>query len=229
MLEFSNVSKKYENGVNALYNVTFRIEQGEFVYIIGPTGSGKSTILRLINGETVPTTGTVHLDEIDVGALKRSQLPRYRQNLGVVFQENRLLPEKTVFENVYFALEVINMDKIKARQRVREVLNLVGLDDKADSFPRNLSGGQAQRCNIARAIANTPRLLVCDEPTGNLDPMMSREIVQLLAKINKEENTTILMVTHDDNIVNTFRKRTLVIENGYITLDSIEGGYRHHE
>ncbi len=229
MLEFKDVSKKYPNGVNALYNVTFNIKQGEFVYIIGPTGSGKSTVLKLINGEILPSSGTIMLDNINVGKLKRSQLPKYRQNLGVVFQENRLLPEKTVFENVYFALEVINMDKIKARQRVREVLNLVALDDKANSFPRNLSGGQQQRCNIARAIANNPKLLVCDEPTGNLDPAMSREIVHLLGKINKEEGTTILMVTHDDNIVNEFRKRTFVIENGYITLDSIEGGYRQHE
>ena len=229
MLEFTDVSYKYRNGVNALYDINLKIESGEFVYIIGPTGSGKSTMLKLINSEIVPNKGKIMLDNINVGALKNRKVSRYRQNLGVIFQEYRLLPEKTVFENVYFAMEVLNKDMTKARQRVREVLNLVGLDDKAASYPRELSGGQQQRVAIARAIANKPKLLVCDEPTGNLDPAMSKEIIHLLGKINKEEGTTVLMVSHDMNVVNTYRKRTIVLENGHIAADLVEGGYHSHE
>ena len=229
MLEFKEVSKTYKNGTNALYDINMKIEDGEFVYIIGPTGSGKSTMLKIINGEEIPTKGDVILDNINVGKLKNRKVAKYRQNLGVVFQEYRLLPEKTVFENVYFALEVINANVTKARQRVREVLNLVGLDDKALSFPRELSGGQQQRVAIARAIANKPKILICDEPTGNLDPGMSREIIHLLGKINKEEGTTVLMVSHDMNVVNQYRKRTIVLENGHIVADLIEGGYHSHE
>ncbi len=229
MLEFKEVSKTYKNGTNALYDINMKIEDGEFVYIIGPTGSGKSTMLKIINGEEIPTKGDVILDNINVGKLKNRKVAKYRQNLGVIFQEYRLLPEKTVFENVYFALEVINANVTKARQRVREVLNLVGLDDKALSFPRELSGGQQQRVAIARAIANKPKILICDEPTGNLDPGMSREIIHLLGKINKEEGTTVLMVSHDMNVVNQYRKRTIVLENGHIVADLIEGGYHSHE
>lgn len=229
MLEFKEVSKTYKNGTNALYDINMKIEDGEFVYIIGPTGSGKSTMLKIINGEEIPTKGDVILDNINVGELKNRKVAKYRQNLGVIFQEYRLLPEKTVFENVYFALEVINANVTKARQRVREVLNLVGLDDKALSFPRELSGGQQQRVAIARAIANKPKILICDEPTGNLDPGMSREIIHLLGKINKEEGTTVLMVSHDMNVVNQYRKRTIVLENGHIVADLIEGGYHSHE
>ncbi len=229
MLEFKEVSKTYKNGTNALYDINMKIETGEFVYIIGPTGSGKSTMLKIINGEEIPTKGEVILDDINVGALKNRKVAKYRQNLGVIFQEYRLLPEKTVFENVYFALEVINANVKEARHRVREVLNLVGLDDKALSFPRELSGGQQQRVAIARAIANKPKILICDEPTGNLDPGMSREIIHLLGKINKELGTTILMVSHDMNVVNQYRKRTIVLENGHIVADLIEGGYHSHE
>jgi len=229
LLEFKEVSKTYKNGTNALYDINMKIETGEFVYIIGPTGSGKSTMLKIINGEEIPTKGEVILDDINVGALKNRKVAKYRQNLGVIFQEYRLLPEKTVFENVYFALEVINANVKEARHRVREVLNLVGLDDKALSFPRELSGGQQQRVAIARAIANKPKILICDEPTGNLDPGMSREIIHLLGKINKELGTTILMVSHDMNVVNQYRKRTIVLENGHIVADLIEGGYHSHE
>ena len=229
MIECTHVYKKYRNGTNALYDINLNVAQGEFVYIIGPTGSGKSTMLKIINGEEIPTKGDVILDNINVGKLKNRKVAKYRQNLGVIFQEYRLLPEKTVFENVYFALEVINANVTKARQRVREVLNLVGLDDKALSFPRELSGGQQQRVAIARAIANKPKILICDEPTGNLDPGMSREIIHLLGKINKEEGTTVLMVSHDMNVVNQYRKRTIVLENGHIVADLIEGGYHSHE
>ncbi|MDD2591339.1 MAG: cell division ATP-binding protein FtsE [Erysipelotrichaceae bacterium] len=229
MLEFNDVGKQYKNGFNALYNVNLKIKQGEFVYVIGPTGSGKSTLMKLINAEETPTSGRVILDDVDIGALKSRQIPKHRQSLGVVFQDYRLLPAKTVFENIYFALEVINIEKTKARKRVREVLELVGLADKANSYPSQLSGGQQQRAAIARAIANQPKLLIADEPTGNLDPQMSKEIIHLLGKINKEEETTIIMVTHDEKVVDFYKKRTIILEDGHIVADLVEGGYRSHD
>lgn len=225
MLVMRNVSKTYKNGVNALYNINLTIEQGEFVYIIGPTGSGKSTLIKLLDGEEIPSKGLVEVVGINIGKLRHSKVPVYRRNIGVVFQDFKLLEKKTVFENVYFALEVINMPKLKARQRVREVLQLVGLSEKANSYPHELSGGQQQRTAIARAIANRPKLLICDEPTGNLDPQKSNDIIQLLEKINEEEKTTILMVTHDVNIVNHFRRRTIALQEGHIVADLSEGGY----
>ena len=229
MLEFNDVGKQYKNGFNALYNVNLKIKQGEFVYVIGPTGSGKSTLMKLINAEETPTSGRVILDAVDIGALKSRQIPKHRQSLGVVFQDYRLLQAKTVFENIYFALEVINIEKTKARKRVREVLELVGLADKANSYPSQLSGGQQQRAAIARAIANQPKLLIADEPTGNLDPQMSKEIIHLLGKINKEEETTIIMVTHDEKVVDFYKKRTIILEDGHIVADLVEGGYRSHD
>lgn len=225
VLVMRNVSKTYQNGVNALYNINLTIEQGEFVYIIGPTGSGKSTLIKLLDGEEIPSKGLVEVVGINIGKLRHSKVPVYRRNIGVVFQDFKLLEKKTVFENVYFALEVINMPKLKARQRVREVLQLVGLSEKANSYPHELSGGQQQRTAIARAIANRPKLLICDEPTGNLDPQKSNDIIQLLEKINEEEKTTILMVTHDVNIVNQFRRRTIALQEGHIVADLSEGGY----
>jgi len=191
MLLMRNVSKTYKNGVNALYNINLTIEQGEFVYIIGPTGSGKSTLIKLLDGEEIPTNGLVEVVGINIGKLRHSKVPMYRRNIGVVFQDYKLLERKTVFENVYFALEAIGTPKAKARQRVREVLHLVGLSDKMKSYPAELSGGQLQRTAIARAIANQPKLLICDEPTGNLDPDMSTGIMLLLEKINREEGATI--------------------------------------
>lgn len=229
MLEFKDVGKKYRNGFNALYNINLVINQGEFVYVIGPTGSGKSTLMKLINAEESPTTGKVALDGVDIGSLKLSQIPKHRQSLGVVFQDYRLLQAKTVFENIYFALEVINIEKSKARKRVREVLDLVGLADKANSYPSQLSGGQQQRAAIARAIANQPKLLIADEPTGNLDPSMSKDIINLLGKINREEKTTIIMVTHDEIVVDFYKKRTIILEEGHIVADLVEGGYRFHD
>ncbi len=225
MLLMKNVSKTYKNGFNALYNVNLAIEQGEFVYIIGPTGSGKSTLIKLLDGEEIPTKGTVEVVGINVGKLRHSKIPVYRRNIGVVFQDFKLLEKKTVFENVYFALDVIKTPKIKARQRVREVLGLVDLLDKSNSFPDQLSAGQQQRTAIARAIANKPKILICDEPTGNLDPFKSSEIIQILEKINIEEKSTILMVTHDVNLVNQFRHRTIALNEGHIVADLIEGGY----
>ena len=229
MLDLKHVSKTYKNGVNALYDVNLKIDQGEFVYIIGPTGSGKSTLIKLLDGEEIPTKGKVEVAGINVGKLKHSKVPLYRRNIGVVFQDFRLLERKTVFENIAFALEVINVPKEKIRKRVREVMNLVGLDDKGNSFPQELSGGQQQRVAIARAIANKPKLLIADEPTGNLDPQKSDEIMTLLEKINREEKTTVLMVTHDITLVNKHRKRTIALEAGHIVADMNEGVYIKHD
>ena len=229
MLDLKHVSKTYKNGVNALYDVNLKIDQGEFVYIIGPTGSGKSTLIKLLDGEEIPTKGKVEVTGINVGKLKHSKVPLYRRNIGVVFQDFRLLERKTVFENIAFALEVINVPKEKIRNRVREVMNLVGLDDKGNSFPQELSGGQQQRVAIARAIANKPKILIADEPTGNLDPQKSDEIMTLLEKINREEKTTVLMVTHDITLVNKHRKRTIALEAGHIVADMNEGGYIKHD
>ena len=229
MLELKHIAKTYKNGVNALYNINLKIDQGEFVYIIGPTGSGKSTLIKLLDGEEIPTKGKVEVAGINVGKLKHSKVPLYRRNIGVVFQDFRLLERKTVFENIAFALEVINVQKEKIRKRVREVMNLVGLDDKGNSFPQELSGGQQQRVAIARAIANKPKLLIADEPTGNLDPQKSDEIMTLLEKINREEKTTVLMVTHDITLVNKHRKRTIALEAGHIVADMNEGGYIKHD
>ncbi|MBQ6451267.1 MAG: cell division ATP-binding protein FtsE [Solobacterium sp.] len=225
----THVYKKYKNGVNALYDINMKIDQGEFVYIIGPSGAGKSTIIKLLDGEEVPTKGTVKVVGIDIGKLRHSKVPVYRRNIGVVFQDFRLLPSKTVFENIAYALEVINMDKDLIRRRVRAVMNLVGLDDKGNAFPHELAGGQQQRVAIARAIANRPKVLIADEPTGNLDPNLSDEIINLLEKINEAYGTTILMVTHDMAVVNKHRKRTIVLEHGHITADLEDGGYARHD
>ena len=229
MIQLENVSKSYKNGVHALRDVTLYIEEGEFVYIIGPTGSGKSTLIKLLDGEEVPQQGTVMVANTNVGKLKHKKVPIYRRNIGVVFQDFRLLPTLTIFENIAFALEVIGLDKAKIRKRVREVLELVSLSDKARSFPNELSGGQQQRATIGRAIANRPKVLIADEPTGNLDPEMSREIMELLEKINEEEKTTVVMVTHDSNLVNQYKKRTIALEEGYVVADIQKGGYLEHD
>ncbi len=229
MIECSHVYKRYKNGTNALYDLNFSVDQGEFVYIIGPTGSGKSTLIKLLDAEETPTKGEVRVVGLDVGNLKNRQVPIYRRNIGVVFQDYRLLPTKTVFENVAYALEVINMNKKQIRKRVNEVLEVVSLNEKGNSFPNELSGGQQQRVAIARAIANRPKVLIADEPTGNLDPSKSDEIMKLLQKINTEYGTTILMVTHDLTIVNRHRKRTVVLQRGHIIADLPEGGYVQHD
>lgn len=229
MIECEHVYKQYKNGTNALYDVNFSVKQGEFVYIIGPTGSGKSTLIKLLDGEEIPTKGNVEVVGINVGELKRKQVPIYRRNIGVVFQDFRLLPTKTVYENIAYALEVINMKKPQIKKRVDEVLDVVSLKEKKTSFPHELSGGQQQRIAIARAIANRPKVLIADEPTGNLDPGKSDQIMNLLERINKRYGTTILMVTHDLTLVNKHRKRTVVLEHGHIVADLAQGGYVRHD
>ena len=229
MLVLKDVSKKYKNGVNALYDINLSVDQGEFVYIIGPTGSGKSTLIKLLDGEEIPTSGSVNVGDYNVGKLRHSKVPIYRLRIGVVFQDFKLLERKTVFENIAFALEVVNTPNAKIRSRVREVLRLVDLSEKANAFPQELSGGQQQRVAIARAIANKPQLLIADEPTGNLDPEKSNEIIMLLERINREEETTVLMVTHDVDIVNNNKKRTIALDAGHIVADLTSGGYISHE
>lgn len=225
MIILKQVHKTYSNGTHALNGISLTIEQGEFVYIIGPTGSGKSTIIRLLNGEEKPTKGSVEVVGVNVGKLRHRKVPIYRRNLGVVFQDFKLLEKKTVLENVLFALEVVNTPSLVARRRAREVCNLVGLGDKLNAYPSQLSGGQQQRTAIARAIANRPKVLICDEPTGNLDPAKSKEIIDILEKINRDENTTILMVTHDQQLVDNHRRRTVALQDGYLVSDLVAGGY----
>ena len=224
MIELKNVTKSYPNGVHALNRVSLTIEDGEFIYIIGPTGSGKSTIIKILNGEEVPDSGLVLVDGVDVGSLKHRKVPYYRRNIGCVFQDYRLLPTLTVQENIAFALEVLGISKKEIRSRVDEVLELVDLKNKARAYPHELSGGQQQRVTIGRAIANNPKLLIADEPTGNLDPEKSLEIIALLEKIN-QLGTTVLMVTHDIVLVEKFKKRTVTLDQGYVVKDSKKGGY----
>lgn len=226
MIEILDVSKAYPNGVHALKHVKLKIDDGEFVYVIGATGSGKSTLIKILNGEIVPDEGLVIVNGTDVGALKHRKVPYYRRNIGCVFQDYRLLPTLTVFENIAFALEVLGMSKKEIRKRVRDVLELVDLKDKERCYPNELSGGQQQRVTIGRAIANRPQVLIADEPTGNLDPEKSLEIIKLLEKINETFNTTILMVTHDIVLVEKFKKRTITLDHGYVVHDSFKGGYK---
>ena len=185
----------------------------------------ESTLIKLLDGEEIPDQGRVLVNDVDVGKLRHSKVPFYRRSIGVVFQDFRLLPHLTIFENISFALEVIGMDRQQIRQRVREVLELVSLSEKAKAFPNQLSGGQQQRATIGRAIANHPKVLIADEPTGNLDPEMSKEVIERLEKINEKEKTTVLMVTHDKNLVDAFKKRTISLEEGYIVADMMKGGY----
>ena len=180
MISIKNASKQYKNGTNALENISLEIKEGEFIYIVGPTGSGKSTLIKLLDGEEIPSSGDVIVNNINVGKLRHSKVPIYRRNIGVVFQDYRLLPKKTVFENVAYAMEVVDAPQDTLRKRVREVLKLVDIAEKSNSYPDELSGGQQQRVAIARAIANRPKILIADEPTGNLDPKKSDEIISLL-------------------------------------------------
>ncbi|NLC41862.1 MAG: cell division ATP-binding protein FtsE [Erysipelothrix sp.] len=225
MIVLRNVYKKYPNGTNALFDLNLTVNRGEFIYVIGQTGSGKSTLIKLLDAEEKPTSGDVRVSDIDVGRLKRRKIPYFRRHVGVVYQDFKLLPRKTVFENVAFALEALNMPTQHIRKRVREVLALVDLSDKANSFPNQLSGGQQQRVAIARAIANRPFILIADEPTGNLDPEKSKGIIELLEEINKAENTTVIMVTHDEQLVNLYKKRTVVLSEGHVVADLNVGGY----
>ncbi len=226
MIQFKKASKAYPNGIHALNELDLDIWDGEFVYVIGPTGSGKSTLIKLLTGEEKADSGQVLVNRTDVGALSSRQLPYYRREVGCVFQDYRLLPGLTVRENIAFALEVTGATRQTIRRRVNEVLELVDLKEKARSYPDELSGGQKQRVAIGRAIVGRPKVLVCDEPTGNLDPEKSLEILELLNRINEQSGTTIIMVTHDQALVDKFRHRTITLDSGYLTGDLDFGGYR---
>ncbi len=221
---FDLVSKIYEPNVEALKDVSFVIEKGEFVFVVGASGSGKSTLIRLLLKEIEPTDGRIMVGGRDLTRLKRSKVPQLRRNVGCVFQDFKLLPNRTASENVAYALKVQGESKVSIRRKVPEVLNLVGLAHKMNSLPNELSGGEQQRVSIARAFVNHPPLLICDEPTGNLDPDTSVGIMQLLYRINRS-GTTILMVTHDREMVDKMRKRVIALEDGRLSRDERRGGY----
>jgi len=224
MIVFQNVTKIYEPNVAALQDVSFVIEKGDFVFVVGASGSGKSTLIRLLLKELEPTNGRIMVGGRDLARLRRSKVPLLRRNIGCVFQDFKLLPSRTAAENVAYALKVQGESRNSIRRKVPEVLNLVGLSHKSNSLPDELSGGEQQRVSIARAFVNHPPLLVCDEPTGNLDPDTSVGIMQLLYRINRA-GTTILMVTHDREMVDKMRKRVIALEGGRLARDERRGGY----
>lgn len=222
MIQFNHVNKVYDNGSLALDDVTIHIEKGEFVLICGPSGAGKSTFIKLLSHEVVPDSGTVIVNDMEVSHLKKRKIPYLRRRLGIVFQDFRLLPNKTVAENIAFALEVIEEKPKVIKERVAAVLDMVGLGHKADDLPQDLSGGEQQRVAIARAIVNKPLVLIADEPTGNLDPNTSKGIVELFKTINNS-GTTIVMVTHDVEMVRYLNKRVIALEDGRVISDRMRG------
>ena len=224
MIELKNVSKVYDNGSIALDHVSLHIGTGEFVFVVGASGAGKSTLIKLLSYEELPSRGSVFVNGIEVNKLAKNRVPYLRRKMGIVFQDFRLLPNKTAQENVAFAMEVIEAPRRLIRRRVRDVLDLVGLVGKADALPKNLSGGEQQRVAIARAIVNRPLLLIADEPTGNLDPETSRDIMEVFKKIN-HMGTTVLMVTHDKALVDMMNKRVIEIDGGKVVRDEQKGGY----
>ena len=224
MIQFTNVVKTYQQGNNALNGATMQIEDGEFVFLIGPSGSGKSTIIKLITGELKPTSGTVHVNGYSLERIRKREIPFLRRTVGVVFQDFRLINKMTVAENVAFAMRVIGAREKEIKERVPYVLDLVGLSDKEKRHPSELSGGEQQRLAIARALVNNPSMIIADEPTGNLDPQMSFEIMSLLEEINNL-GTTMLVVTHAQNLVDSFNKRVITINEGVIVDDGLEAYY----
>ena len=226
MIEFSGVTKSYTVGTHALRGVDLQIEDGEFAFLVGPSGSGKSTIIKLITGELRPTAGEVHVNGYSLERIRKREIPFLRRTIGVVFQDFRLIETKTVYDNVAFAMRVIGAKEKEIRERVPYVLELVGLETKSRRHPNELSGGEQQRLAIARALVNNPSTIIADEPTGNLDPARSLEIMSLLQEINNL-GTTILVVTHEQNLVQRFGKRVIVLDEGLIVSDGMDGYYRH--
>lgn len=225
MITLQNVSKKYEPDIVALDNVNLTIETGEFVSIVGMSGTGKSTLVRLLIAEERPTEGEIKVDDWIVNRIRRRHVPHYRRQIGVVFQDFKLLERKTVFENVAFAMEVAGNDSpAKIQKRVLQTLEVVGLQDRKDNFPSQLSGGEQQRVAIARALIHNPKMIIADEPTGNLDMINAKEVIQLLEKIN-ERGTTVLMVTHNQEIVNDLRRHVITIDGGRVVRNEKEGRY----
>lgn len=224
MLEMIDVSKIYPGGSVALQDINVRIEQGEFVFIVGPSGAGKSTFFKMLFREVLPSSGKVIVNGHDLVKMTDKEIPYFRRQLGIVFQDYRLLPDRTVYDNVAFAMQVIETPYRKIKRRVNDVLDLVGLRKRAHAYPTELSGGEQQRIAIARAIVNDPILLIADEPTGNLDPETSWEIMDIFREVNKS-GTTIVMATHDRDIVDEMEKRVIAIEHGYIVRDDAKGVY----
>ena len=228
-IEIKNCYKVYKNGVAAIADLTLSINKGEFVFVIGASGSGKSTLIKMLYREEKPTQGTVEIGGINVGKLRNRTVYKLRRKLGIVFQDFKLLPKLTVYENVAFALECLGMKGSEIRPKVIKALDHVRLKEKIRSFPNELSGGEQQRVCIARAIVNNPKLLICDEPTGNLDPKTSKGIMDVLETINKELGTTIIMATHDKEIVNRMKKRVIVLDSGVLKEDHEKGSYKASE
>lgn len=228
MIRFKNISKIYDNNVKALSDVNIDIERGEFVFLVGPSGAGKSTFIKMLLKEVEPTTGKVIVGDTDLSTLTRKAVPYFRRKIGMVFQDFRLIPNLNVYENVAFAMKVVEASPKEIRKRVPMVLSLVGLSHKYKMFPSELSGGEQQRVSLARAIVNNPSVLIADEPTGNLDPETAKEIMMLLDDINKA-GTTILMATHAKDIVDTMKKRVIAIEGGEIVRDEKRGMYENED
>mgnify|MGYP003291705332 CR=1 FL=1 len=224
MIRLENVSKNYENGVEALKDVSIHIEKGEFVFIVGDSGSGKSTLVRLLLKELEPSEGTIEVDGILLNQMKRRHVPKYRRKIGCVFQEFLLLKDRDVYENVAFAQRVVETPPEKIREDVPKILSTVGLAEKSHCFPKQLSGGEQQRVALARTLVNKPSIILADEPTGNLDPKNSREIMKLLEEIN-ESGTTVVVVTHDKEMVNMMQKRVIAMQKGVVVRDEQNAGY----
>ena len=228
MIEFKNVVKKYDNNITATNNISVKIKPGEFVYVVGPSGAGKSTFIKMMYREEAPTSGSIIVNEYALESIKSREIPFLRRELGIVFQDFKLLPRLTVFENIAYALQVIEKTPEEVEQRVSRVLDLVGLSAKRDNFPAELSGGEQQRVAIARAIANEPSILIADEPTGNLDPETAEGIMEILERDNKQ-GTTVVMATHNSFIVNEYKHRVLEINGGKIIRDEEEGVYSNED
>ncbi|MBP3799473.1 MAG: cell division ATP-binding protein FtsE [Bacilli bacterium] len=225
MIRLKSVKKRYKNGVTAIHDLNLNIEKGSFVFVIGDSGSGKSTLMKLLYREEKPTSGQIIVGGINVAKLRNSKVYKLRRKLGIVFQDYRLLPKLTVYENVAFAMEVIGAPKQQIRVKVLKALEMVGLKNKVHNYPNQLSGGEQQRVAIARAIVNNPKMLLCDEPTGNLDPSMSLEIMKVLDEINKTMGTTIIVVTHDKAIVNKMKKQVITLKEGRLINNKEKGTY----
>lgn len=224
LIQFYNVTKKYDNGTLALDNISIGINKGEFVFLVGPSGAGKSTFTRLLIREVLPTKGQIMIEGRSIIRIKNREIPQLRRKIGFVFQDYRLLQDRTAYENVAFALEAVGTPINEVKKKVPQVLEMVRLEDKYDCFPEELSGGEQQRVAIARAIVNNPSILIADEPTGNLDPDTALDIMKILSLVNKR-GTTIVMATHDSDIVNLMRKRVVVLKNGAVARDEVKGGY----
>lgn len=225
LIRLKNVNKKYKNGVTAIYDLSLSIKKGSFVFVIGGSGSGKSTLIKMLYREEKPTSGQIVVGGVNVAKLRNKKVYKLRRKLGIVFQDYRLLPKLTVFENVAFAMEVLGAPKNETRTKTLKAIEMVGLKNKVHNYPDQLSGGEQQRVAIARAIVNEPKLLLCDEPTGNLDPEKSMEIMKVLEDINKALGTTIVMATHDKDIVNKLKKRVIILKDGRLVKDEEKGKY----